>query len=187
GAGDTVLATLCLSMASGIQMAAAAQLANIAAGLSIERLGCIQVSLSEIARRLLEQDAATKIYDEHHTYVLRQVLQGKSYSLLVLNPGQRMNNALFRTLREISRKENTELVVYVQASPGDEFVDLLSSLSEVDFIILQRESLEHLLESMHPAEIFFVESEEKELLMSLLARFADNPASQAKISLVKND
>jgi D-glycero-beta-D-manno-heptose-7-phosphate kinase len=187
GAGDTVLATLCLSMASGLEMAAAAQLANIAAGISIERLGCIQVSLSEIARRLLEQDAATKIYDENHTYVLRQVLQGKSYLLLALNPGQRMNNALFRTIRALSRRQNTELVVYVQASPEDELVDLLSSLSEVDFIILQKESLEHILEVMHPEEIFFVESEEKELLINLLARFADNPASQAKISLIKND
>ncbi len=187
GAGDTVLATLCLSIASGLQMSAAAQLANIAAGICIERLGCAQVSLPEIARRLLEQDAATKIYDENHTYVLRQVLKGKRYSLLVLNQGQKMNNALFRTIRELSRRENSELVVYVQTSPGDEFVDLLSSFSEVDFIILQRENLEHILEIMHPEEIFFLENKEKELLMSLLSRFPDNAAAQAKISLVKND
>jgi D-beta-D-heptose 7-phosphate kinase/D-beta-D-heptose 1-phosphate adenosyltransferase len=187
GAGDTVLATLCLSVASGLEMSIAAQLANIAAGISIERLGCVQVGLPEIARRLLEQDAATKIYDENQTYVLRQVLKNRRYSLLVLGQGQRMNNVLFKTIRELSRRENSELVVYVQASPGDEFIDLLSSLSEVDFIVLQKESLEHLLEIMQPEEIFFLENNEKEILSSLLSRFTNNAAAQAKISLIKND
>jgi len=187
GAGDTVLATLCLSVASGLAMEFAAQLANIAAGLSIERLGCVQVSLPEIARRLLQQHSGAKIYDEYHTYVLGQVLKERRYALLVLNQGQRMNNALFRTIRELSRRDGAELVVYVQASPTDEFIDLLSSLSEVDYIILQKESLEHLLTVMHPEEVFFMENEEKELLLSLLARFANHSAAQAKISLVKND
>jgi len=187
GAGDTVLATLCLSVASGLAMEYAAQLANIAAGLAIERLGCVQITLPEIARRLLEQNAGAKIYDENHTYVLGQVLKEKRYALLVLNRGQGMNNALFRTIRELSRRESSELVVYVQASPSDEFIDLLSSLSEVDYIILQRDSLEHLLQVMHPAEVFFMENNEQELLTSLLARFANHTAAQAKISLVKND
>ncbi len=187
GAGDTVLATLCLSMASDLDIATAAQLANIAAGISIERLGCVQVTLPEIARRLLELDAGTKIYDENHTYVLAQVLKDRRYTLLVLHPGQKMSNALFKTLRTLSRKENSELVVYVQASSGDELIDLLSSLSEVDFIILQRENLEHLLKIMHPEEVCFLEHDEKELLGSLLSRFTDNAATEAKISLIKND
>jgi len=187
GAGDTVLATICLAVASGLEMSVAAQLANIAAGISIEKLGCVQVTLPEIARRLLEQDAATKIYDENQTYVLRQVLKGRRYTLLVLSQGQGMNNALFRMIRELSRSADSELVIYVQAAPGDEFIDLLSSLGEVDFIIIQRESLEHLLGIMHPAEIFFMENNEKELLSSLLSRFANNAAAQAKISLIKND
>ena len=54
GAGDTVLAMISLGLANHLDLSEAAELANIAAGLSIERLGCVQVTLPEIARRLLE-------------------------------------------------------------------------------------------------------------------------------------
>jgi len=57
GAGDTVLAMISMGLANHLDLSVAAQLANIAAGLSIERLGCVQVTLPEIARRLLEFNA----------------------------------------------------------------------------------------------------------------------------------
>lgn len=56
GAGDTVLAVICSSLANGIDLRVAAQLANIAAGIAIERMGCVQVDLSAIGERLLETD-----------------------------------------------------------------------------------------------------------------------------------
>ncbi|MDE3045168.1 MAG: HldE protein [Verrucomicrobiota bacterium] len=52
GAGDTVLAMISLGLAHRFDMAIAVQLANIAAGVSVERLGCVQVTLPEIAQRL---------------------------------------------------------------------------------------------------------------------------------------
>jgi len=51
GAGDTVLAILCLALANKIDIASGVQLANIGAGIAIEKLGCIQVSLTELAER----------------------------------------------------------------------------------------------------------------------------------------
>lgn len=176
GAGDTVLATLCLGFANGLDVYQAAQLSNIAAGLSIERLGCVQVTLSELAQRLLEYDSDTKIFDESHTYALHQVLQGKRYSLLVLEKGQSMTNALFRTLRQLSEREGQQLLIYVRDShPNDEFIHLLSSLHEIDYIILQTESLKNLCDAIHPHEVFFLEKDcavqldpAKEVLNSLL-------------------
>lgn len=160
GAGDTVLATICLAMANGLDMMVAAQLANIAAGISIERLGCVQVSLSEIARRLLEYDAGTKIYDENHTYPLREILKDRPYILLVLNQGQGMTNALFRSIRQLSENKEAELLVYVKGSdPKDEFIQLLASLNEVDFIIYQSENLKEFCKTMHPHEVFVLENE----------------------------
>ncbi|MBM3184157.1 MAG: HldE protein, partial [Chlamydiae bacterium] len=53
GAGDTVLAVMCLGMANGLDLSITTELANIAASISIERVGCVQVKLSEIAERLL--------------------------------------------------------------------------------------------------------------------------------------
>ncbi len=176
GAGDTVLSMICLALANGLDMDAAVQLANIAAGISIERLGCVQVTLSEIARRMLEVDAENKIFDENHLFALKQVLQGKKYSLLVLNSPTGMTNALFRTLRELSCEKGSELLIYIRGpQPSAEFLHLLSSLQEVSFIILQTESLKHLCEAIHPHEVYFLEDERlikseksKELLSSLL-------------------
>ena len=157
GAGDTVLATLCLGIANGLDIAATAQLANISAGLSIERLGCVQITLSEMARRLLEFDADTKIFEESHTYALHQVLKNRSYNLLSLSAGQQMSNALFRSIRELS-KTGLDLIVYFQESnPNDELVHLLSSLSEVNFILLHEESLKTLSEKIHPNEVYTLE------------------------------
>lgn len=160
GAGDTVLATICLGLANGLDIHQAAQLANIAAGLAIERLGCVQISLSALASRLLEYDSNTKIFDENHTYALRQILKDKRYSLLVLEKGQAMTNALFRTIRHLSNSENQELIIYVRDThPNDEFVHLLSSLHEVSYIILQTEGLKHLCEEIHPYEIYILEQD----------------------------
>ena len=54
GAGDTVLAVMGLGLANKLEVASAVQLANIAAGLSVERVGCAQITLSEITQRFLE-------------------------------------------------------------------------------------------------------------------------------------
>ncbi len=174
GAGDTVLAMIALSLANGLDIQLAAGLANIAAGIVIERLGCAAVTLSELAQRLLEIDSDTKIFDESHTYALNQVLQGKKYSLLVLEKAQKMTSALFRTIRELSLKE--ELIIYVRdTKPDDELIHLLSSLHEVDYIILQTESLKSLCNSIHPNEVYLLEEgkpirlgSSRELLDSLI-------------------
>ncbi|MDE3055954.1 MAG: HldE protein [Verrucomicrobiota bacterium] len=52
GAGDTALAMLCLGMGVKIPLSEAIGLANIAAGIAVERVGCAQVSLKEVSERL---------------------------------------------------------------------------------------------------------------------------------------
>jgi rfaE bifunctional protein kinase chain/domain len=48
GAGDTVIATLAASIASGAELSEAAKLANIAAGLVVEQIGTTAVKLSDL-------------------------------------------------------------------------------------------------------------------------------------------
>jgi D-glycero-beta-D-manno-heptose-7-phosphate kinase len=176
GAGDTVLAMICSGLANGRSIETTAQLANIAASISIERLGCAQVSIQDLARRVLENDCHSKVFDESHIYALHQVLQGKRYSLLVLEKGQEMTNSLFRTLKNLAEKEDEELIIYVRDTrPSDEFIHLLSSLKEVDYIILQTEGLKSLCEAIHPHEIYLLQKGQivrlepaKELLNSLI-------------------
>lgn len=177
GAGDTVLSMISLGLANGLDIQQAAQLANVAAGLSIERLGCTQITLSQLAERLLEVDSDTKIFDESHTYALHQVLKGKKYSLLVLEKGQTMSNALFRTIRQLSSRDGEELIIYAkETDPEDELIHLLSSLHEVDYIILQTESLKNLCSAIHPHEVYLLEQDRqiklaKDLLGTLIGQF----------------
>ena len=169
GAGDTVLAVVSAAIANGLNIESATELSNIAAGIAIERLGCAQVTISELAHRLLEYDTDTKIFEGSHPFALRQVFKDRCYSLLVLPKGQKMSNALFRTLHALS-EESPELIVYVQdARPDDEFIHFLSSLQEVDYIILHSESLQVLCESIQPEKIYFLENEKLQNLESAKA------------------
>jgi len=130
GAGDTALAVIALGLANRLDMAATVQLANIASGLSIERLGCVQVTLPEMAKRMLDFNEDPKVFDEQHMDALVHVLEGKMYSLLKLGAVREMTNALLQTIRQQQRP----LVVSV-----DEYNDLvyaLSRLPEVDYIVL---------------------------------------------------
>ncbi len=54
GAGDTVLAVICAAYANGLPISQAAELANIAAGIAIEHIGCARVTVSELTQRLAE-------------------------------------------------------------------------------------------------------------------------------------
>jgi rfaE bifunctional protein kinase chain/domain len=176
GAGDTALAFICLALANNLDIYQAAQLANIAACISIERLGCIQVTLSELAHRLLETHSDMKIFEENHVYALHHVLKNKHYSLLVLQNGQSITHALVLAVKELSNRENRQLILYVNdPHPNEEFIHLLSSLSAVNMIILQSESLKNLCRTIHPHEIYFLEGEKlsqldeaKDLLTTLL-------------------
>lgn len=153
GAGDTVLAMICMGVANGLDIELIAKLANMAAGLSIERLGCVQVTMSELAARLLEIDVETKIFDESHIFALQQVLKEKKVRLLAIEKEQEMSTRLLKTLKELSQEG--ALVVYVQGrKPSDELIHLLSSLSEVGHIILQKESLKNICEAIQPDEVF---------------------------------
>ena len=178
GAGDTVLAMISVALANDLDIRYAAQLANIAAGMAIERLGCARINLSEMAERLLEYDVENKIFDEEHLYALQQTLKGKRYSVLGLDSTQGMSTALFRSLRKLSSRDSEKkLIIYVRDNdPDEEFVSLLSSLAEVDFIVLKCESLKNLCEIIHPHQVFVMEEEQLVVLdhaTALLSRVRD--------------
>lgn len=159
GAGDTVLSMLSVALANGLDIKYAAQLANIAAGMVIERIGCAQVSLSDMAERLMEFDEENKIFDGEHFFALQQSLKGKKCSVLSLESNQGMSTAVFKSLRKLAAKDpENKLVVYVRdRQPDKEFISLLSSLSDVDFIVIECASLKNLCDLIQPAEIYAIE------------------------------
>ncbi|MBS0628856.1 MAG: D-glycero-beta-D-manno-heptose-7-phosphate kinase [Verrucomicrobia bacterium] len=159
GAGDTVLSMLSVALANGLDIKYAAQLANIAAGMVIERIGCAQVSLSDMAERLMEFDEENKIFDGEHFFALQQSLKGKRCTVLSLEGNQGMSTAIFKSLRKLATKEpENKLVVYVRdRQPDKEFISLLSSLSDVDFIVIECASLKNLCDLIQPADVYAIE------------------------------
>ena len=138
----------------------AAQLSNIAAGIAIERFGCARITLSELARRLLEYDVVNKVFDEIHIDALQEALKGRRFSLLSLSGQQGLTSAIFSTIRHLSQREEEDLLVYVRdQDPPEEFINILASLHDVDFIVLKSDSLRNLCRSITPHEIYALEGQ----------------------------
>jgi rfaE bifunctional protein kinase chain/domain len=156
GAGDTVLAMLTYAIANELTIEEAAELSNVAAGLAVERFGCARISMSELARRLLESDLTNKIFDGEHLEALLEALKGRDYLLLELSGSEGMTSSIFSTIHKLA-KTGKDLVVFLRdVAPGDDFIDLLSTFNDIKFIIVQSESLANLCQKAPPAEVYAV-------------------------------
>ncbi len=160
GAGDTVLSMLSVALGNGLDIQYAVQLANIAAGMVIERIGCARINLSDMAERLMEFDVENKIFDGEHIFALQQSLKGKRCSVLSLESNHGMSTAVFKSLRKLAAKDpENKLVVYLRGGePDREFISLLSSLSDVDFIVAEGTGLKNLCDMIRPSEIYAIEA-----------------------------
>lgn len=177
GAGDTVLAMLTCAIASGLTLEQAVQLSNVAAGLAIERFGCARISLSDLARRLLELDVINKVFDDEHLFALKEALKARKYSLLGLSGSEGMTSSVFASIRELGRLEDRDLLVYLlDSKPDPEFVSLLSSLHDVKFIIIQSENLCSLFEHIQPEEIYALVGKKLTKLDTLSSMLELSPA-----------
>ena len=73
GAGDTVIATLAMMMAAGLELADAAKVANLAAGIVVAKLGAATVSPEELYRAVNKSLFASK--QAHYQTPFEEVLQ----------------------------------------------------------------------------------------------------------------
>lgn len=155
GAGDTVLAMLTFAIANGLTIEEAVQLSNVAAGLAIERFGCARITLSDLARRLLEYDVINKVFDDEHLFALKEALRGRKYSILGISGAEGMTSSVFTSIHKLGQNPECDLLMYLlDAKPDAEFINLLASLQDVKFIIIQSENLCSLFEEIQPDEIF---------------------------------
>ena len=159
GAGDTVLAMITAGYANKLQMESIVRLANMAAGLAVERLGCARITLTELLKRLMELDPINKIFGEDHLFTLQESLRQQPFLLLGLSGIQGFTSPLFKTIQLLAKKSPLKLVVYLIEPAEEEFIHLLASLKEIDFIILSTDSLHHLCEQIQPKEIHMLEGE----------------------------
>lgn len=169
GAGDTVLSMLSVSLACGIDMSHAVQLCNVAAGIAIERFGCAKISLSDLARRLVELDFVNKIFDEEHLFALQEALKGRQLKVLGLSGENGLTTAIFSAINRLS-EAGFDLIIYIRDLRADEeFVNILASLQNVSFIILNTDSLRHLCSEIAPDEVHLLNGN----VLSRLDHFAE--------------
>ncbi|GAB4186597.1 MAG: hypothetical protein Tsb0015_04550 [Simkaniaceae bacterium] len=159
GAGDTVLSVMAFSMANQIPIEDAVQLANIAGGIVVERLGCVRVNLSELAERLLLLDTKSKIFSESHLYVLKEALKKKTFRIIGLDPEEVSLPKLYEELVALKQKDSSGKIILYLQSVNKQMSSLLSSLHEVDFVLQGNASLLHLEEMISPVETFVLEED----------------------------
>lgn len=165
GAGDTVLAMLASAIASGLVMDEAVQLCNVAAGIAIERFGCARVTLSDLARRLFENDDENKIFDEEHLFALQEALRGCKTILLGISGDKGLTGPIFKSIKKLAHRKDWELLVYVRdLNPDEAFIEMLSSMHDVSFIILNAHSLRSLCNLIEPDEVYVLQDSELKLL-----------------------
>jgi D-glycero-beta-D-manno-heptose-7-phosphate kinase len=145
GAGDTVLAMLACGIANGLELSEAVQLSNVAAGIAIEHIGCARVTLPEVAKRLLDYDVVNKVFDGEHIFALQQALKDQKFQVLHVSCAAGFTTDIYRDIKKCSQNVEEKLLVYVKEDePEDEFISILASLREVDYIIVCAESFSQL-------------------------------------------
>ena len=155
GAGDTVLAVLACALGNKLPLNIAIPLANTAAGIAVERLGCARITLGEIAIRSLETDVENKVFDEEHFYAIQEAIKGQHSIILSVVEKGGLSEALFEAIDQLSQVENSLLIVYLgDADPSNSYIRMLASLAEVDYIILKKDSLKTLIDLLKPDQVY---------------------------------
>lgn len=159
GAGDTVLAVVSCAIANCLPIDETVRLSNAAASIAIARFGCARVSLADLAERLLQLDFANKIFDAEHLFALKHALVDKKSTLLILKNVPGLTSCVFKTINSLGKNEGALVVHLFDEAPCEEFIDILTSLSAVDFILLPSDFLQIEQKCFFPDEIYLLDNE----------------------------
>ena len=156
GAGDTVIATLALALAGGLHMEAAVQLANVAAGIAVSKVGTVPVTADELLLSIMPElglQTAEKV-------VTMDGLRARAHAWRQAGERVTFTNGCFDllhighiTLLEAARREGDRLVVGINSDSSvrglkgatrpivgeRERAQILASLSAVDAVIIFEE------------------------------------------------
>jgi D-beta-D-heptose 7-phosphate kinase / D-beta-D-heptose 1-phosphate adenosyltransferase len=116
GAGDTVVSTLVLGVASGLEMETAVQLANVAAGIVISKIGTVPVSRDELLMTLMpeiELQAQEKVLSLEQLTVRISAWRSAGQSVVFTNGCFDLLHVGHIKLLEDARREGDRLVVAI--------------------------------------------------------------------------
>ncbi|MBT8137823.1 MAG: bifunctional D-glycero-beta-D-manno-heptose-7-phosphate kinase/D-glycero-beta-D-manno-heptose 1-phosphate adenylyltransferase HldE [Gammaproteobacteria bacterium] len=150
GAGDTVIATLAGSLAAGADVATAATLANIAAGIAVRKLGVATVSRSELrlelhrrgigGRGLLQAEELVEFVREAQARGERVVMTNGCFDILHTGHVAYLEEAKSLGQRLVVAVNDDESVRRLKGAgrpvvPLDDRMAVLAGLSAVDWVV----------------------------------------------------
>jgi rfaE bifunctional protein kinase chain/domain len=160
GAGDTVLSMMAYALANQVEMTESISLANIAASLVIQKMGCAQVTLSEIAQEVVSLAKVSKIFETEDLKALHQILAKQPYALLSLK-GPQSSYELLDALKKITQQASSKVLVYLDPEDTNhKLISLLSSLEEVSYIVKSPSHMCELLKKFIPQKAFMITNDE---------------------------
>lgn len=167
GAGDAVMAMLCVAIAGGCENAAAVELANVAGGLEVEQFGVVPVTREEIREELRRRIGLrrSKIMDRRRlAQELQRVRRGGGTVVFTNGCFDLLHMGHVNYLQQ-AREHGTCLVVAINSDAGvqrlkgpkrpvigqDERARMLASLECIDFVtIFDENTPEALLQLLQP-------------------------------------
>jgi D-beta-D-heptose 7-phosphate kinase/D-beta-D-heptose 1-phosphate adenosyltransferase len=118
GAGDTVIATLALALAGGLPMEVAVQLANVAAGIAVSKLGTVPVNHDELLNSLMpeiELQAQEKVLSLDALVARAAAWRSVGQQIVFTNGCFDLLHIGHITLLEQARREGDRLVVAINS------------------------------------------------------------------------
>ena len=106
GAGDTVLSMLAIALANQFDMATAMRLANVAASIAIEHVGCYAVTLKEVSARLLQQIGSDGLITTQDLALLKMQLVPHETSLIRIGALSDVTLAVYELLHQFQHRRN---------------------------------------------------------------------------------
>lgn len=168
GAGDTVIATLALSLASGLEIDTAVQLANIAAGIVVSKVGTVPVERDELLTSLMpeiELQAEEKVLELDRLKTRIAAWRAQGEKIVFTNGCFDLLHIGHIHLLQDARKEGNRLIVAINSDKSvtglkgptrpivgeRERAYVLAALSVVDAVVIFGEPTPlQLIEALRP-------------------------------------
>jgi rfaE bifunctional protein kinase chain/domain len=149
GAGDTALSMIAFGIANTMSFDQIIKLANIASSLVIEKVGCVAVSFSDVVKRIFEKNPQTKIFNETaNLLALQKAIEDVSVIVIDLKKYSHINHFVYQEIKKaFCEKGDSKILVHLDPEVAEkDFVELLASMHEVDFVFLREKPPHELLD-----------------------------------------
>jgi rfaE bifunctional protein kinase chain/domain len=138
GAGDTVISTLSVAYASGLDLQSCVTLANVAASCAIEKLGCVHVGKKELAKAVSKIDTKFKYSFCQSSDIMAMLLDEEKIIQVELKD-KTIDLELLKHLSKIKNEHlDSSLVVVIPDETQEDVIATLSELNPVDFVMTQQ-------------------------------------------------